>query len=270
MLQYVKIGGVIFLLVLLISSSATLRASPQSDSIVLTDIIKLNARHYTMADGLPSNTIRCIHQDKQGFIWIGTSNGLCRYDGYNFNIFLPLPPDSDEPGLASNSVIAISEDSNEHLWIQCSPRRLCCFDLRQGRFVDFTGIGAYSDFFEVPTLLDNGDVWVWNEDYVYGISYTPSGELQTVPYKRSEKRLSKGTIRFINKEQDGWTWIGATSGLACISPGAEPCELRPGQLLCGHAFCSFFFAACWPGARYGRMKCLCSLPTMPVLSRGIS
>ena len=216
-----KSGGVIFLLVLLISSSATLRASPQSDSIVLTDIIKLNARHYTMADGLPSNTIRCIHQDKQGFIWIGTSNGLCRYDGYNFNIFLPLPPDSDEPGLASNSVIAISEDSNEHLWIQCSPRRLCCFDLRQGRFVDFTGIGAYSDFFEVPTLLDNGDVWVWNEDYVYGISYTPSGELQTVPYKRSEKRLSKGTIRFINKEQDGWTWIGATSGLACISPEGE-------------------------------------------------
>ena len=39
-------------------------------------------RSVTMDDGLPSNGVRCIVQDKQGYIWFGSDNGLCRYDGY--------------------------------------------------------------------------------------------------------------------------------------------------------------------------------------------
>ena len=40
-------------------------------------------RNISMLDGLPTNTVRSITQDKDGFIWMGTDNGLCRYDGYN-------------------------------------------------------------------------------------------------------------------------------------------------------------------------------------------
>lgn len=215
-------GGVICLFLLFIlHPHVVVGANSQAESIVQTARIKLNAHHYTMEDGLPSNTIRCIHQDKQGFIWIGTSNGLCRYDGYQFNVFLPLPPDGNEPGLASNSVIEIFEDNNGYLWIQSSPRRLSCFDLKQGKFVDFTGIGAYNDFFEAPVLLSNGNVWVWNNEYIYKISHKPTGEFQTVPYKRSKEVLPEGIIRFVYEEKDGWTWIGSTSGLACISPAGE-------------------------------------------------
>ncbi len=48
----------------------------------------VNARNITMNDGLPTNAVRCIVQDKQGFIWFGTDNGLCRYDGYEVQTFL--------------------------------------------------------------------------------------------------------------------------------------------------------------------------------------
>lgn len=41
-----------------------------------------NIRNVSMADGLPANTVRSIVQDKDGFMWFGTDNGLCRYDGY--------------------------------------------------------------------------------------------------------------------------------------------------------------------------------------------
>ena len=40
--------------------------------------INVKVRNITMSDGLPTNTVRCIVQDKQGFIWFGTDNGLCR------------------------------------------------------------------------------------------------------------------------------------------------------------------------------------------------
>ena len=50
-----------------------------------------NVRNITMNDGLPTNAVRCIVQDKQGFIWFGTDNGLCRYDGYGVQTFtIPL------------------------------------------------------------------------------------------------------------------------------------------------------------------------------------
>ena len=40
--------------------------------------------HYTTYDGLPSNTIHCTYQDRFGFVWIGTRDGLSRFDGYDF------------------------------------------------------------------------------------------------------------------------------------------------------------------------------------------
>lgn len=64
---------VIHLAILLAILLATQPALAQSDL--------WSRRHITMLDGLPTNTVRSITQDKDGFIWMGTDNGLCRYDG---------------------------------------------------------------------------------------------------------------------------------------------------------------------------------------------
>ena len=47
----------------------------------------MSVRNITMSDGLPTNVVRSIAQDKYGFIWFGTDNGLCRYDGYDVQTF---------------------------------------------------------------------------------------------------------------------------------------------------------------------------------------
>lgn len=47
----------------------------------------VNVRNISMNDGLPSNAVRSIVQDKQGFVWFGTDNGLCRYDGYKVQTY---------------------------------------------------------------------------------------------------------------------------------------------------------------------------------------
>jgi len=72
-------------------------------------------KHITIDDGLSQSTINCIFQDSKGFIWVGTENGLNRYDGYNFSIFKHEPSDS---GSLSNSWIwDIFEDKQNNLWI---------------------------------------------------------------------------------------------------------------------------------------------------------
>ena len=71
--------------------------------------------HYTSEDGLSLNVVTEILQDSRGFLWFGTYNGLNRYDGYNFKIFLPesLNPQS----ISNHSIWSLYEDSKGYLWI---------------------------------------------------------------------------------------------------------------------------------------------------------
>lgn len=75
---------------------------------------ELRLKHYTVEDGLSVNTISCITQDRKGFIWIGTGNGLTRFDGLRFKLF--QPPHSDFFKLG-NSINSITETKNGLLWL---------------------------------------------------------------------------------------------------------------------------------------------------------
>lgn len=77
--------------------------------------------NYTSADGLSSNTILSMTQDRDGFIWIGTSNGLNRFDGCTFSVF------KRSDGLPDNMVNALAVDSLGRLWIGTSTG-LCLMD----------------------------------------------------------------------------------------------------------------------------------------------
>ena len=61
--------------------------------------------HLGIDDGLSGNSVRSIIQDRQGFMWFGTWNGLNRYDGYTFNVYKRDPDDANS--LSDNLVAAI-------------------------------------------------------------------------------------------------------------------------------------------------------------------
>ncbi|MEM6646328.1 MAG: two-component regulator propeller domain-containing protein [Bacteroidota bacterium] len=65
--------------------------------------------------GLSHNTVVALHQDQRGFLWIGTTDGLNRYDGYGFTVWRYDP--SQPGGLPSNTVRTIAEDADGFLWI---------------------------------------------------------------------------------------------------------------------------------------------------------
>jgi len=67
-------------------------------------------RHYTVDDGLPSSTVRAIVQDRMGFMWFGSDNGLCRYDGVSINRYC-YNDDSNE------QYVSCLHDDGTHLWI---------------------------------------------------------------------------------------------------------------------------------------------------------
>lgn len=75
-----------------------------------------NTRRLSENEGLPQSFISGLHQDKQGFIWIATRNGLARYDGHNFRIF--QHDLSDKNSLASNAITHLQPGPGNSLWLK--------------------------------------------------------------------------------------------------------------------------------------------------------
>lgn len=74
--------------------------------------------HLGVNDGLPHNIVSSVVQDKQGFMWFGTANGLCRYDGINFKVFQHI--ENDTTSISGNVVQDVMVDSEGIIWLVTS------------------------------------------------------------------------------------------------------------------------------------------------------
>ena len=83
-------------------------------------------RVLTTKDGLPQSFISGLVQDKDGFVWIGTRNGLVRYDGIRFKLF--QHSSRDTASLYSNLIISLQQDKHNRIWIEHESSNLDCFD----------------------------------------------------------------------------------------------------------------------------------------------
>ena len=92
---------------------------------------KLKFNSIRVEDGLPNNIINSIVQDSIGFIWIGTNDGLCRYDGENFKIFSQSLKNKNS--LSNNFIQSLYVDSNGDLWVM-TDQGLNKYDIKKELF----------------------------------------------------------------------------------------------------------------------------------------
>ena len=74
----------------------------------------LKFQYYTTNEGLAQNTVDCMLKDRRGFMWFGTWNGLCFFDGYSFTTFRA---EARSCGLPNNFIYALCEDSDGNIWV---------------------------------------------------------------------------------------------------------------------------------------------------------
>jgi signal transduction histidine kinase len=97
-------------------------------------------RHFTTEDGLPSSEVYDIIQDRQGFIWISTDNGICRFDGYRFTHF------GKAEGLTDPTVFHLVEDHRGWIWMATFRRNI--FILKEGKITTFPHSAALRKILE--------------------------------------------------------------------------------------------------------------------------
>lgn len=124
--------------------------------------IRFNKR--SIKDGLSQSSILSILQDKKGFIWIGTQDGLNRYDGYDFEIFKQRT--DDENSLSNSYINIIKQDTNSsQIWIGTKNGGLNRFDPKTSTFFTFPKNNILSKVDIQQIAIDkNGSLWITTQN----------------------------------------------------------------------------------------------------------
>jgi ligand-binding sensor domain-containing protein/signal transduction histidine kinase/DNA-binding response OmpR family regulator len=109
-------------------------------------------RHYQVENGLSNNTVYCSIQDKKGFLWFGTKDGLNRFDGYHFKTYTVPAKGHD---LTSYFISCLLIDTADVLWVGCR-NGLFSFDSRKERLVLFS-----DQLPEINALQTDGQGQLW-------------------------------------------------------------------------------------------------------------
>jgi signal transduction histidine kinase/ligand-binding sensor domain-containing protein/AraC-like DNA-binding protein len=166
-------------------------------------------------EGLSQNTVRCILQDKNGFLWFGTKNGLNRYDGFNFVAYK-----SGNGKIEDNRIKEIYEDKNGFLWIKGYNNKFYCLNPYTNQFIDFCSDNSYSNFtYNSLTQLANGDICLntASSGFIY-LSYNGKWKSYQIKNRTNNvNSLSDDRVNFTFEDSKHNLWIGMVSALGKIS-----------------------------------------------------
>ncbi len=177
---------------------------------------------YSQEHGLSNNQIHCVLQDKKGWMWIGTSQGVCRFDGYRFTVFKNDPDDSTS--LKGNLVRVIYEDSKGQLFIGTENGGLNKFDREKESFqhIFYKGDSAQLKDVSVTAIMEDriGNLWVGTEANLFRID---KGNRISIIKPVNTPEFSE-YFRVIRLDQSGRIWIGTNRGLFIYHPETNLAE----------------------------------------------
>lgn len=205
-LRHIFLFFAVFLL--LLSSTLVSQTNPLSNTGGLVNIVSEN--------GLSQNTVHHILQDRDGFMWFATEDGLNKYDGYNFTIY--KNNQNDEYSISDNFIWTIYQDRSGVLWVGTNSGGLCRFDREKDKFVSFKNDPQNPNSLTLNNVRaiyedSSGNIWVGTEN---GLDKFNRKEKTFVHYRHDPNdpySLSNDVVLSIFEDKDSDLWIGSDGGL---------------------------------------------------------
>ncbi len=172
--------------------------------------------HITGDQGLPQAFNAAILQDRQGFIWIATLDGLCRYDGRNFKVFQPSA--DSRPSLSSAAVIDLKEDRDGLIWIITEKGTIDCFNPSDETFENVSENPHFQKAFPwkpCEVLVDSRNM-LWISFPGHGVAAFNRQTQQTIHYRNDAQNpgsLSHDDVNGLLEDQQQHVWMAASYGL---------------------------------------------------------
>lgn len=159
----------------------------------------------TVDDGLSQSNVECIMQDSRGYIWIGTHDGLNKFDGYEFTVYRNNPEDKNS--VSGNRIVDIIEDKDGTIWIGSFFNGVTSYNKEQDKFTQHLSSTQNKDKEILETRgLDmdkSGQVWMYFQDGVgtfdkntQTINYIDSREF----FQKEEPNIPRTVIDYSDNE----------------------------------------------------------------------
>lgn len=166
-------------------------------------------RHPVSDTVLPNSPILAIAQDKAGFLWVGTEQGLVRWDGYQYRVYRA---DRSSPrSLADNYIQRLHVDSHGTLWIATASGGLSRYDPREDRFINYSAATEGLSDDVVNEIADDaaGGVWVATAHGLDDVT-AERGVIDHVQHEDSDSTsLPSSNITTVFRDSKGRLWMGA-------------------------------------------------------------
>jgi len=177
---------------------------------------KYRFEHLTTGNGLFQNVVYSVLQDSRGFLWVGTQDGLNRYDGYNFKVY---KHESGNPNsISHNEIETIFMDKDEILWIGTLGGGLNKYDSETENFISYKT--DKSDQFSISSNLimtiyedKEGVLWIGTDGG--GLNRFDRSSNQFISFKNDSSdssSLSNDKVYAICEDRSGNLWIGTYGG----------------------------------------------------------
>lgn len=191
----------------------------------------LKFAHLSSKNGLPQNSVLAIFQDQMGFIWMGTDDGLARYDGYQFQVYRHK---SNQKNTLNNNVIrAIISDPLNNLWIGTEGGGISIMDPKKDQFFTLNELDPKFNLLastKISKVLLDRDNQIWVATNGKGIfrirgnferlsdvgSYSGQFDFQQIDDKNAV--LTDNKIWSLYEDSKGDIWIGTLDGGLYIIP----------------------------------------------------
>jgi ligand-binding sensor domain-containing protein/two-component sensor histidine kinase len=171
--------------------------------------------HYTIKDGLSQSQPFALFQDSYGYLWIGTQDGLNRFDGNSFKVYKNDPFDSTS--LTHNWVWTVHEDDHGDIWVGTF-QGLCKYVRKEDRFIQY-----YHNPQDPKSISGNRPNFIlkdpkgrlWISSWGNGLNlYDPETDsFRRFQFNADDKSsLSDNAVRTLFCDSDGVTWVGTWNG----------------------------------------------------------
>ena len=171
----------------------------------------LRFEHLSVQQGLSDNTVFCILQDREGFMWIGTQSGLNKYDGYNFTSYNPEPSNSRN-SLQHNFITDIQEDRKGRLWIETFNGGLHEINKRTGKITSFLVDSIkYSQWNLCMSIYEDRSGIFWIGSHLGLLRFDPeTGKFTKYPFAGKNNHHN---VHYVTEDKKGRLWLGTKVGI---------------------------------------------------------
>lgn len=171
----------------------------------------INFKNITSEDGLSQGTVETIIQDDQGYIWLGTNDGLCRYNGYKFKIY--KHDEELENSITNNYIVDIKQDNSGNIWVGTA-NGLSKIDTKTDLITNYNMNDEEKSLshYNIGDILitKSGDVLVGTSDGL-NIYNEKKDEFYRIFNKDSD--LSSQFIRSLAEDENQNIWVATNNGI---------------------------------------------------------